>query len=157
MKKTLILLFVVFLFAACKNEKEQTSEMPETVSPIDHEKAVHPENIGDLDNIRLDQGKPWKVKPEISVSINSISETISKHSFQNAADYRELGAKLQEQRREYEKVRGTKAEENVNVEIYLNALDNKIERMAQVSSVQEGERVVAELEEQLQQFPTYFN
>lgn len=157
MKKTLILLFVVILFAACKNEKEQRSEMNETAPKIDHEQAVHPENVGELDDIQLNQGEPWEVKPEISERIDRISQTISDYSLEATKDYRELGAKLQEEKKELETLIESNAEYRSNLEAYLNSLEEKIERLRQVSAVQEGKRLVDEVEEQLQRFSSYFN
>ncbi len=157
MKNTLILLLVIFLFAACKNEEQQTPEIHESVTPIDHDQAVHPENVGDLDDIELDQGEAWKVKPEISERIEKISEDISDYSLEAAEDYRELGAKLQEERKELERVMETNAEYYSDLEVYLNSLEKKLEQLRQVNAVQEGERLVKEVEEQLQRFSSYFN
>ena len=156
MKKTLILLLAVTLFSGCKNEEEQTSEIPETAAPIDHEQAVQPGDVGDMDDIQLDQGEPWEVKPEISESMEQISGLISDRSFQTATEYRELGAELEEERKELENILETDADYNSNLRIYLSSLDEKIKQLKQVSSTQEGDRLITELEQQLQLYPNYF-
>lgn len=157
MKKNLIFLFVIFIIAACKNEEQQATEMPETAAPIDHEQAVQPGDVGDMDDIQLDQGEPWVVKQEISERIDNISQLVSNYSLQAAEDYQNLGKKLQKEQEELEKVLETNADYSRDLQVYLKSLGQKIDRLQQVNSVQEGERLLSEVKKQLQLYSSYFS
>ena len=100
-----------------------------------------------MDDIQLDQGEPWEVKPEISEGIERISELISDHSFQSTADYQELGVNLEEERKELQKALETDVDYRSNLKIYFASLDKNISQLKQVNSIQEGDRLVSELEQ----------
>lgn len=153
MRNIFLLLTAFALFTSCKNNEEQSTE---TASPIDHQQAVHPENVGDLDDIELNEGELWQVEPEISEGIRRISETVENSNPQSAEDYRNLGNKLEEERKNLENYRKNDQPYDTNLDIYLKALDQKTEELKQVSSETEGARLVAEIENHLEDYSSYF-
>lgn len=156
MKKLVVLFSAAVLLFACKNEEKQVNEIPEDIAPIDHQQAVQPGDVGDMDDIELDQGEPWEVEPEISEGIGRIAELVSNYSTRTAADYQELGAKIGEEKKKFEAGISNDAVYASNLRIYLNSLEKKIDRLKEVGSTQEGEEVLRELEEQLELYSSYF-
>lgn len=153
MRNIFLLLTAFALVTGCKNPEEQGRE---PASPIDHQQAVHPENVGDLDDIQLDNGDLWKVEPEISEGIQRISEIVGNSNPQSADEYRELGRKIEEERKNIEDKRENNKPYDTHLNIYIRHLEQKIEALQEVNSEEEGEHFKAEIEKHLQAYTSYF-
>lgn len=152
MRNFFLILFALALVMSCKNNEEQRLE---TDSSIDHQQAVHPENVGDLDDIELNNGELWKVEPEMSEGIQRISGIVENSDPQSADNYRDLGRRLEEERKNLEDKRDNQPYDT-NLNIYFGPLEQKIKALQEVNSIEEGERLKAEIEKHLQAYTSYF-
>ena len=140
---------------SCKSNEEQRQE---PASPIDHQQSVHPENVGDLDDIELNEGELWMVEPAISEGIQRISQILENSNPQSTDDYRNLAGRLEEEeeRKNLEDKRENSQPYDSSLNIYLEPLDQKIQALQEVNSEAEGERIKAEIEAHLQAYTSYF-
>ena len=93
-----------------------------------------------MDDIQLDQGEPWEVKPEnFRTYLRSFFSVDSRLSG--------IGVNLEEERKELQKALETDADYRSNLETYFASLDKNISQLKQVNSIQEGGRLVSELEQ----------
>ncbi len=107
--------------------------------------------VGNLDDIELTEGELWEVDPEILEGIDRISQTLEKSNPESIDDYRALGRKLEEGRKNLEDQRESTQPYDSNRSIYLGPLEQKTEALQEVDSKEEGERLKAEIEKQNKQ------
>lgn len=153
MKNTFALLIAVALLCACKNNEEQASE---SASPIDHQQSVQPGNVGDLDDIELNEGDLWKVFPHISEGIESMIEIVNSNNPEYVEEYQALGENLYEETRELENYIQSDQIYSTSLNQYWNSLEQKIENLRKVNSEEEAAQIVSEIEQHLHSFSSYF-
>ena len=153
MRNIFLILLGVTLFTACKNNEEKAAD---PAAPIDHQQAVHPENVGDLDDIELNNGDLWQVDTEISDQIRMMDQTLESSSPQTVEDYRALGNDLKEQKTMLDNQRQTGKEYDSNLNLYLGPLEENINKLQNVDSIEEGERLTSSIEQNLQTYSSYF-
>lgn len=153
MRKIFLFFITLALVTSCKNNKDQNSK---SSSPIDHQQAVMPENVGDLDDIELNEGKLWQVSSEISKGIQRLSEIVEKSDPRSADDYQSLGRRLEGKWKNIEGQRESDQPYDSNLNIYLRALEQKIKGLQEVNSEEEGARIKAEIERNLQAYSSFF-
>lgn len=154
MKTTLfITLMFSILLTGCKDNR-QTEE----VNPaIEHKEAVHPEQVGWEDDIELDEGKQWQVDRGTTEGVQGMSGLLKNSNPGSVEEYRELGERMEEERNNLENGRtGEENASNDNLNIYMDALNEKIQELQEVESVEEGSRIKSELEQHLYAYSNYF-
>lgn len=111
---------------------------------------------GDLDDIELNNGELWKVEPEISEGMGRISHIVESSNPQSVNDYRNLGKRFEEERQNLADKRETVQPYDTNLNIYFGPLEQKIEALQEVNSIEEGENLKAQIEQHLQAYTSYF-
>lgn len=154
MRTTTIFTFILcFIFMGCKDNREQN---PKTTPPIQHEEAVHPEQVGWEDDIQLDDGKQWRVGRGTTEGIQGMSTILENDSSGTVEEYRDLGKRLEEEKNNLDNERINDSPSDENLDIYLEPLDQKIQELQEVESEEEGARIKSELEQHLYAYSNYF-
>ncbi|GHA34506.1 hypothetical protein GCM10007103_14930 [Salinimicrobium marinum] len=154
MKTTVILALLFSIFSTGCKDNRQTEKVNPT---IDHEEAVHPEQVGWEDDIELDNGKQWQVDRGTTEGVQGMSGILKDSDPGTVEEYRELGKRMEEERNALENNR-TREESpsNDNLNIYMDALNEKIRELQEVESVEEGSRIKSELEQHFYAWSNYF-
>jgi hypothetical protein len=154
MKTTIILTLIFSIFLTGCKENRQTEEINPT---IEHKEAVHPEQLGREDDIELDEGNQWQVDKETTEGVQGMSGLIKNSNPGSVEEYRELGERMEEERNNLKNERtGEENASSKNLNIYMDALNEKIQELKEVESVEEGSRIKSELEQHLYAWSNYF-
>lgn len=153
MKLPVMLGLLILFLAGCRNNQEKSTE---TAPPIEHEEAVHPEQTGSEDDIELDNGNKWKVDRGTTEGIQRISELVKETPTRSVEDYRELGNKLEEEKRRFDNQTQENQRADESLKTYLEPLEEKIGQLQAVNSTEQGEKLKAEIEEHLQNYSGNF-
>lgn len=155
----LALIILTTLFGCRGNQDEAT----ENETLVDTTQAVPEGYTGWEEDIYLDRDEPWKANIGTTEGIQRMSEILETRSATTVEEYRELGDALQEERNRLQEERESLDEENVdptpmdeNLDIYLEPLNEKIEQLQEVRSVEEGARLKSDLEKHLYAYSNYF-
>lgn len=154
MKTTFIfIVLLLILNSGCNRIQEQNSE---PAAPAEQQKATYHQQENWEENIRLDEGRKWKISRRTTEGINTMSGVLQQDSANSVEEYRELGRRLQEERTGVEDGRTGSDPSDDNLNIYLNPLDQKIRQLQEVQSVEEGARLKSEIEKHLYAYSNYF-
>ena len=145
-------LILCAVLTGCRDNQEQNSD---TVTPLEDSEAVHPEQVGNEDDIQLDNGNQWQVKRATTEGVQRMREIIQNNSSRTVEEYRELGEYLSEEQIKLDR-HTEHAPATQNLELYLAPLDEKIEQLQEVNTAEEGARLKSELEQHLSTYSNYF-
>ncbi len=144
----------IFLMTGCR-EKENTNNAS---SPVEEETTKNTQKEQEIwkSDIRLDQGNQWHANRETTEGILNMTRLLAQASPSLLEDYRELGNELNEEKNLIIKRCTMKGASHDNLHIYLQPLIGKIGELQEVESVEQGELLIADIEEHLQAYHSYF-
>lgn len=155
----LVLIILTTLFGCKGNQDEATQNEILT----DTTQAVPEGYTGWEEDIYLERDEPWKANVGTTEGIRRMSEILETSPANTVEEYRELGNALEEERNRLDEERENLDEENVNptpmdenLDIYLKPLNEKIEQLQEVRSLEEGGRLKSDLEKHLYAYSNYF-
>ena len=155
MKVTAIfsLILSLMILSGC-NEGKQTKEEKEPA--IDHIQNPHPGHVTWENDMQLDKGSPWEVNQETTAGIQKMTQLMDSFSTGTVEEYRQLGNRLEEESANVDTTRTRNEPSDKSMEVYMNALNEKIRQLQEVNSEEEGEKLKSEIEEQLDSYSDYF-
>lgn len=147
-----IILFLSLSLAACKDNRVDN---PNSIEMVERTLSQDERPLWERD-IKLDNGDQWHANSETTEGVRSMSQLIAEFRSESAEDYRELGRALADEKDELIQNCTMKGPSHDNLHVYLQPLITKIAELEQVQNPQEGQRLVAEINNHLNAYHRYF-
>lgn len=164
MKKTILTVaFLSVLLISCKDNKTSTSETEmghehetEMVHHDDHEKGEMALDNSWTNEIHLNNGSKWEANLETTQGVDKMLVLIEKISPKSVEEYHNLASKLNEEKNTVIKKCDMVGPSHDNLHVFLHPLIDKIDALGKVSTAEEGAEITASIQENLDEYNTYF-
>jgi len=162
MKKTILTLGLISaLFSNCKepNHKPSISEERETIEGLDEHDINNEQHTFEnswVNEITLDNGSKWSANTETTEGVAKMIELIKTNETTSVEDFHLLAKKLNEVKNVVVRECTMKGAPHDNLHIFLHPLIEKIEILSKVSTIADGNKVLASIKINLEQYYNYF-
>lgn len=159
MKKTIITtVFVSALLISC-NETMQKHETSEGVHE-QHEKEMtvksHSYNNDWVNEIQLNKGSKWEANIETTQGVDKMLGLVKSSNPKSIDDYHTLALKLNDEKNLVIKECTMKGPSHDNLHIFLHPLIEKTDALLQAPSENEGSKILASIQGNLEAYYNYF-
>lgn len=165
MKKTILSLAILSaLLISCnetKHKQENTDTVETTEGVHEHELEEMAAETHAMDNawvneIKLDNGNKWEANLETNEGVDKMLNLVKTSDPKTVEDYHTLASKLNEDKNYVVKKCTMEGPSHDNLHVFLHPLIEKIEALGKVSTTDEGAKITASIEENLEGYYNYF-
>lgn len=162
MKKTLVTVAILsVLFMGCKQTNEKkTDETVEATETVHQHGDMHSDMALDnswVNEIKLDNGNKWEANVETTQGVAKMEELIKSSNPKTVEDYHQLASALNEVKNYVVKECTMEGPSHDNLHVFLHPLIEKIDALGEVSSVEKGEEITGQIQENLDSYYNYFD
>ncbi len=167
MNKVFIVLFAAAVMVGCKKADHQ-HEQASTEATENHEGHNHAEHADErpieehaeaklnTTSISLDDGKKWKVNPEMKPFIEGGEKILSEYISKNNTNFAELGTKLTKENEQLVKSCTMKGKSHEELHVWLVPHLKLVEELAQTKDLEKGKQMSAALERSYLTYHQFF-
>jgi hypothetical protein len=165
MKKTILSLAILSALLVSCNETKHKHESTDTVETTEgvHEHEMeemaaetHSMNNAWVNEIKLDNGSKWEANLETTEGVDKMLNLVKTSDPKTVEDYHTLASKLNEDKNYVVKKCTMEGPSHDNLHVFLHPLIEKIEALGEVSTTDEGAKITASIEENLEGYYNYF-
>lgn len=138
-----------------QNEEKKVSQTELQESKTNEQETVALNNNW-LEEIQLDQGEKWDANLETTQGVNQMAEIIENHSPKTVEEFQNLASKLNDKKNFIVKECTMKGPSHDNLHIFLHPLIEKIDALSSVKSADQGEDILASINENIKEYYNYF-
>ena len=162
MKKVILTTAILTALLISCNEKHQKHEATEASEMVQEQKETRmaAESISFNNNwvneIKLNNGSKWEANLETTQGVDKMLGLIKINDPLTVEDYQDLASKLNDEKILVIKECTMKGPSHDNLHVFLQPLIEKIDALLQVSTTDEGSRIIASINENLEEYTNYF-
>ena len=139
-----------------KHEATEASEMVQEQEETRMAAESHSFNNNWVNEIKLNNGSKWEANLETTQGVDKMLGLIKINDPKTVEDYQDLASKLNDEKILVIKECTMKGPSHDNLHVFLQPLIEKIDALLQVSTTDEGNQIIASINENLEEYTNYF-